>query len=62
MGNRIKRTLLCLLAVSTLTVSGNIYADGEDGAVTEAEDTEAGAEGSDEEASGGKAAKLKESE
>ena len=62
MGNRIKRTLLCLLAVSTLTVSGNIYADSEDEAVTEAEDTGTGEEGSGEEASGGKAAKLKESE
>ena len=38
MGNRIRRFLLCLLAVSTMTVGGNIYADDADGdaaAVTE---------------------------
>lgn len=30
MSNRIKRFLLCLLAVSTMTVTGNIYAEGEE--------------------------------
>ena len=30
MSNKIKRFLLCLLAVSTMTVSGNIYADDTD--------------------------------
>lgn len=60
MKNKIKRTLLCLLAVSMMTVSANIYADNED------EDTAAevvdGEESSEEEATEEKAAKMKESE
>ena len=61
MKNRIKRTLLCLLAVSMLTVTGNIYADSEDEAEIVSDD-EAAEEGSDAEETGKKAAKLKESE
>ena len=59
MGNKIKRFLLCFLAVSTLTVSGNIYADGEEdttAAETSAEDS------GDEAAAEEKAPKLKETE
>ena len=60
MKNKIKRTLLCLLAVSMMTVSANIYADSEDEAETAAETAED--EGSEEGAAEEKAAKLKESE
>ena len=60
MKNKIKRTLLCLLAVSMMTVSANIYADSEDEAETAAETAEE--EGSEEGAAEEKAAKLKESE
>jgi len=60
MKNKIKRTLLCLLAVSMMTVSANIYADSEDEAETAAETAEG--EGSEEGAAEEKAAKLKESE
>lgn len=60
MKNKIKRTLLCLLAVSMMTVSANIYADSEDEAETAAETVED--EGSEEGAAEEKAAKLKESE
>lgn len=44
MSNKIKRFLLCLLAVSTMTVSGNIYAEGE-------EDTSESSVGTDEDTS-----------
>lgn len=46
MNNKIKRSILCLLAVSAMTVTGNIYADDED-AVTAGEEvtSEEGAEG-----------------
>lgn len=60
MKNKIKRTLLCLLAVSMMTVSANIYADSEDEAETAAETAED--EGSEEGTAEEKAAKLKESE
>ena len=60
MKNKIKRTLLCLLAVSMMTVSANIYADSEEEAETAAETAEG--EGSEEGAAEEKAAKLKESE
>ncbi|MCR5015652.1 MAG: hypothetical protein K6A75_03665 [Ruminococcus sp.] len=60
MKNKIKRTLLCLLAVSMMTVSANIYADSEDEAETAADTAED--EGSEEGAAEEKAAKLKESE
>lgn len=62
MGNKIKRFLLCLLAVSALSVSVNIYADSDD--ETEAAGTSEETEESTEEGevSKEKAAKLKESE
>lgn len=60
MRNKIKRTLLCLLAVSMMTVSANIYAEGEDEAEAEIKVSEG--EENSEEAAEEKAAKLKESE
>lgn len=60
MKNKIKRTLLCLLAVSMMTVSANIYADSDDETDTAAEVAED--EENSEETTEGKAAKLKETE
>ncbi|MCR5707659.1 MAG: hypothetical protein K6G82_05245 [Ruminococcus sp.] len=62
MRNKIRRTLLCLLAVSTMTVSANIYAENEGEADTAAEALEDGESEDGEAASEEKAAKLKESE
>lgn len=64
MGNRIRRFLLCLLAVSTMTVGGNIYADDADGdaaAVTE-EDGGTADEESGEEAAAQRAKRSETSE
>ena len=60
MGKKIKRFLLCLLAVSTLSMSGTIYADDvqEDSAETEVSQDDSEDEGTTKE----KAAKIKESE
>ena len=60
MKNKIKRTLLCLLAVSMMTVSANIYADNDD--EESAAEVVDGEESSEGEAAEEKAAKLKESE
>ena len=59
MVNKIKRVLLCLLAVSTMTVSADIYADNADEADTAAE-TDSSEEDTEDGSSAEKAAKLKE--
>ncbi|MBR1592682.1 MAG: hypothetical protein IJ666_06710 [Ruminococcus sp.] len=63
MGKKIKRFLLCLLAVSTLTMSGTVYADDNDEDTAAADtETEEESSGEDSEAPKEKASKIKESE
>ena len=57
MGNKLKRFLLCFLAVSMMSVSANTYADDEE--VSDIELTESSEEDSDEEVSAEKQPKVK---
>ena len=61
MKNKIKRTLLCLLAVSAMTVTGNIHADDDTAVTAEEVSSDGTAEDGSEEGTGERA-KRKEAD